>query len=130
MTPTPRRRPLEPDELDRYAHLPRGLLERVRLIRVPFLPPAVDGMTLGRIVLLRGDRIDARASRLIAHELVHVRQFAELGPVRFLGRYLSEYLRNLLRFRSHRRAYAAISLEIEARSEAAEWADEHLGGPG
>lgn len=125
---SPRRRLLDPDEVERYEHLPRGLLERVKLVRVPFLPAAADGMTLGRIVLLRGDRIDARASKLIAHELVHVRQFAELGPLRFISRYVSEYLRNLVRLRSHRRAYAAISLEVEARAEAEEWAESHRRG--
>ena len=124
MTP-PRRRALDSDELDRYAHLPSRLAERVKLVRVPFLPAAADGMTLGRIVLLRGNRIDDRASKLIAHELVHVRQFAELGPLRFIGRYVGEYVRNLVRLRSHREAYASISLEVEARAEADEWARTH-----
>ena len=125
MPPT-RRRALEHDEITRYDHLPPELLERVRLVRVPVLPPSVHGMTIGRWVLLRGDRSDLRKSALIAHELVHVRQFAELGPVRFLARYLGEYLRNLLRFRSHRAAYANISLEIEARQVAEQWAATHL----
>jgi hypothetical protein len=122
----PRRRLLDTDELARYDHLALPILERVRLLRVPFLPPAVDGMTLGRWVLLRGDRIDHRRSVLIAHELVHVRQFAELGPLRFVSRYLLEYVRNLVRLRSHRAAYANISLEIEARREADRWAEVHL----
>ena len=124
--PSPRHRLLGTDELDRYEHLPRGLLERVKLVRVRFLPPAVDGMTLGRWVLLRGDRIDVTESTLIAHELVHVRQFAELGPLRFIGRYLWEYGRNLVRYRSHRLAYANISLEAQARAEADAWAERHL----
>lgn len=124
--PSSRYRLLETDEIDRYEHLPRGLLERVTLIRVRFLPPAVDGMTLGRWVLLRGDRIDVSESTLIAHELVHVRQFAELGPIRFIARYLWEYVGNLLRYRTHHQAYANISLEAQARSEADAWAERHL----
>lgn len=122
---TRRRRLLDPEEIDRYEHLSRPLLDKVRLIRVPFLLPAVDGLTIGRWVLLRGDRIDHRTSKLIAHELVHVRQFAELGAVRFVWRYVSEYLTNLVRVRSHRQAYENISLEIEARHEADYWAEAH-----
>lgn len=124
--PPSRRRELEAEEIARYEHLPRELLERVRLVRVPILPPAVHGMTIGRWVLLRGDRIDRRLSALVAHELVHVRQFAELGPMRFVAQYLREYLRNLWRFRRHGPAYANISFEVEARREADEWAALHV----
>ncbi len=121
MTKPPRRRLLSTDEQVRYDHIGTGLLERVRLVRVPLLPRAVDGLTLGRWVLLRGDRIERQASILIAHELVHVRQFAELGVFGFLGRYVGEYLTGLVRHRSHRSAYENISLEVEARQEAARW---------
>jgi len=79
-------------------------------------------MTIGNLVLLRGDRIEQRATSLLAHELVHVRQFAELGPVRFLTRYVGSYLQNLRRLRNHRQAYLEIPFEIEARREAALWA--------
>lgn len=78
-------------------------------------------MTLGRFVLLRGDRIDDRSTTLLAHELVHVRQFAEMGPVRFLSAYLGAYFQNLKRTRSHRQAYLDIPLEREAREIAAKW---------
>jgi hypothetical protein len=124
----PRRRLLSGDERDRYDHVGSGLLERVRLVRVPILPRAADGMTLGRWVLLRGDRIEREASTLIAHELVHVRQFAEIGLFRFLGRYLAEYVAGLYRHRSHRAAYENISFEIEARREAERWRIDHPGG--
>ena len=40
-------------------------------------------MTLGRVILLRRDHAGDEA--LLAHELVHVRQWRELGPVRFLA---------------------------------------------
>src|SRR5436190_1536926 len=43
-------------------------------------------MTLGRWVLVRRGHEHDRG--LIAHELVHVRQWRELGAVRFLVRYL------------------------------------------
>ena len=117
-----RRRPLDDDEISIFDHVGDELLGRVRLIRTNLLPPAADGMTIGNIVFLRGDRIEQRATGLLAHELVHVRQFAEHGPVRFLTRYLGDYLRNLRACRNHRQAYLDIPFEIEAREEAARWA--------
>ena len=125
MSPPPRRRRLSSEEQNRYDHVGSGLLERVRLVRVPILPRAADGLTFGRWVFLRGDRIDRQASTLIAHELVHVRQFAELGVVGFVGRYLAEYIAGLFRHRSHRAAYENISFEVEARREAAQWRTAH-----
>ena len=91
--------------------MPEGLARRARVQRVPVLTPGVDGMTFGRLILLRRD--DDRSGRriLLAHELVHVAQYAELGTARFLGRYLREYACNLRRLRSHRLAYEAISFE-------------------
>jgi len=124
MTHPSRRRRLAIDEIETYKHVASGVLDRVRLVRTSFLPPAADGLTIGRFVFLRGDRITRSRSKLIAHELVHVRQFAELGAARFIGRYVSEYVRNLVRTRSHRQAYLDISLEVEARAEADRWAAE------
>ena len=40
---------------------------------------------------LRDDVVDG-TRKLLAHELVHVRQYHELGMVRFLARYLRDYL--------------------------------------
>ena len=58
---------------------------------------------------------------ILAHELVHVRQYAEAGFVVFLTRYLRDYVRGLIRLRNHRRAYLAIPSEVEARAEARAW---------
>jgi len=71
-------------------------------------------MTLGRWILVR--RGHERDRALVAHELVHVRQWRESGAPRFLGRYLTSYLR--LRFRGlrHWDAYRAIPFEEEART--------------
>jgi hypothetical protein len=90
---------------------------------VPVLVPGSDAMTLVRVVLIR--RSYADDEELIAHELVHVRQWADLGIPRFLTRYLSAYARNLLATRRHRQAYLDIPLEVEARAEAAQWAERH-----
>jgi hypothetical protein len=76
----------------------------------------VAGMTLGRFVLLRREHLDDEA--LLAHELVHVRQWRELGVPRFLWRYLSAYARGRVSGLSHTAAYNAIPLEVEARAEA------------
>jgi hypothetical protein len=115
-------RRLNERELAAYTLVPRWVAARAVLIRVPVLPPGATGMTSGRFVLLRRDEPTNGTSTLIAHELVHVRQFAELGRLRFGLRYLTNYLWNLLRMRSHRRAYLQIPQEVEAYSMAAAWA--------
>jgi len=111
-------------ELRAYDHVPPAVAGRVRIIRVPVLAPGADGMTIGHFVLLRrdepGDRTGER--ELLAHELVHADQYAELGVLRFLWRYVAAYLRNLRRFRRHREAYLAIPVEQAARDAAARWA--------
>lgn len=64
--------------------------------------------------LLDGDPV--RLGRLLVHELVHVRQYGQIGVVRFLGLYLFDYVRARIRGRSHRDAYRSIRYEAEARS--------------
>jgi hypothetical protein len=49
---------------------------------------------------------------------VHVRQWRELGFVRFLAIYLSSYVGSRLRGYGHKDAYHRIPLEIEAEWEA------------
>ena len=116
-------RRLTPAEIAGYDLVPPEVARRARVQRVPVLSPGMAAMTLGRLMLVLRD--DDRSGRrvLLAHELVHVEQYARLGAVRFLRRYLREYFANLVRLRSHRRAYLAISLEAEARAEAARWAE-------
>ncbi|MGH9152151.1 MAG: eCIS core domain-containing protein, partial [Acidimicrobiales bacterium] len=103
-------------ERSAYDHVPAAVAARVRVQRVPLLPPGADAMTLGPLVLVRGDEMRHRTGRreLLAHELVHARQWAELGVGRFLRRYLWAYAANLRRLRRHRDAYLAIPLEEEA----------------
>jgi hypothetical protein len=68
-------------------------------------------ITLGRrIYIAEGHDTDA----LLRHELVHVRQAGELGLVRFLWRYVVEYVRNRRSGMTHDDAYRAISFEAEA----------------
>jgi len=107
----PRR--LDAPERASFDHIPTADLERARLVRVPVLTPGIAGMTLDRWILLR--RGHEHDCDLIAHELVHVRQWRELGVVRFLARYLGAYARGRWHGLGHRAAYEAIPLEAEAR---------------
>lgn len=108
----PRR--LEAREREQFTHVPVRDLDRARVATVPVLTPGIAGMTLGRWILVR--RGHEHDDALIAHELVHVRQWRELGPVRFLYRYLGAYTRGRRRGLGHRSAYEAIPLEAEARA--------------
>jgi hypothetical protein len=75
-------------------------------------------MTLPWAIYVRKDVLggdSSRLARLVGHELVHVRQWQQLGTVRFLRRYLADYLRGRRAGLDHNRAYLAISLEMEAR---------------
>ena len=114
-------RRLNAEEIARYDLVPPEISRRARVQRVPLLAPGAHGMTVGSLILLLRD--DDRSGRrtLLAHELVHVEQYVELGTIRFLRRYVGEYARNLWRLRNHRRAYLAISLEAEAREAADQW---------
>ena len=71
--------------------VPPADVARARIVDVPWLTPGVAAMTLGRVILLRRDHAGDEA--LLAHELVHVRQWRELGVARFLWRYLGAYAR-------------------------------------
>lgn len=78
----------------------------VRIVRVPFLvPPSAHAQVLfPRIIFVRADV--AVTPALIAHELRHVAQLAELG----LLRYWTRYLRLLIQH-----GYERHPMEIEAR---------------
>ena len=78
----------------------------------------VAAMTVPWAIYVRSDVLGGDSSRLaglVGHELVHVRQWRELGTLRFVRRYLSEYLHGRRRGLRHSQAYLAISLEKEAR---------------
>jgi hypothetical protein len=70
-----------------------------------------------RIYLAAGDRetADVEFLALLAHELVHVRQYRELGTWRFRWEYLREYVAGRLRRLGHEAAYRNISFERAAR---------------
>lgn len=93
--------------------VPPADVARARVVEVPRLTPGVAAMTVGRLILLRRDH--AADTALVAHELVHVRQWRELGAARFLWRYLGAYARGRAAGLRHEQAYQAIPLEVEAR---------------
>ena len=100
-------------ELDRVV-----VLEAPRWMRLLWIGP-VGAMTVRRRIyvapeVLGGD--PALLGRLIVHELIHVRQWLESGALRFLARYVGDYLRGRLSGRSHSDAYLAIRHEAEARA--------------
>ena len=75
-----------------------------------FVHRNVAAITLGRRIYIAEEATDA----ILRHEMVHVRQAGELGLVRFLWRYVAEYVRNRRRGMAHDDAYRAISFEVEA----------------
>lgn len=97
-----------------FQHVPAADLERARIVIVPFLAPGIAGMTLGRWVLVR--RGHGRDKGLLAHELVHVRQWRELSAARFVVQYVGAYVSGRARGLGHRAAYEAIPQEREARA--------------
>jgi hypothetical protein len=107
-------RRLDANEHELFTHVPARDLRRARLVVVPVLTPGFAGMTLGRWILVsRGHEHDRD---LIAHELVHVHQWRQLGSVRFLVRYLGAYAQSRWHGMGHQAAYEAIPLEAEARA--------------
>lgn len=80
------------------------------------MPPGAAAITIGRLVSVR--RRFADDERLLRHELVHVRQWSEMGFFGFVGRYVAAYLAWRFRGYGHWAAYRRIPLEIEAEWEA------------
>lgn len=91
--------------------------DEVRVVEVPFNRSGVGGATVGRIVFIASDRTDD--PDLLAHELVHVCQWEELG-LEFLWEYSSEFVANYRELPNRREAYTAISFEEQARAGTAE----------
>ena len=78
----------------------------------PFLMRDVAAVTIGRRIWISPRARDVE--RLLRHEMVHVRQMAELGVLPFVWKYVMGYLRNRRRGMGHDEAYLAIPFEVEA----------------
>jgi hypothetical protein len=120
-------RRLSEEEIASYDLIPPDLARRARLVRVPVLIGPYSGMTLGRFILLAHDVSADGSSKLVAHELIHLRQWNELGVVGFLVGYLVPFLRGLWAERSWDAAYRRIPAEQEAYDRAGAWHAERSG---
>ncbi len=76
------------------------------------VPPGADAITFGRFVFVR--RGHEHSTRLIAHELVHVRQYADEGLVRFLLGYVGRYIVLRALGWPHVAAYRRLPAEVHA----------------
>lgn len=105
-----RARPLSPVlQKELAARFPELDLTRVRITDRAVLPlqPHFAGITLGHRIYVRGPLDDSPATRrLLAHELAHVRQFAELGFAGMARAYGALWLRH---------GYTRHPMEEEAR---------------
>lgn len=79
-------------------------------------------ITLGPLVFVRPDLfgvvVEGGQPELVAHELIHVRQWRSAGVVGFIGRYVGDYLRLRRLGLGHDDAYRRIGYEWEAYAEA------------
>lgn len=98
-------------------------LAKVRVVPAPrwmrrFWTRGVAAMTVCNRVFIDPELVPTHPhdrAALVIHELVHVRQWAQLGVARFLASYVAGYLSGRLRGLDHQAAYLEIPLEREAR---------------
>lgn len=83
------------------------------------VPPGSDAITIGSVISVR--RPHAGNARLLRHEQEHVRQWRDLGLIRFLRLYLGSYAAWRWHGFGHRAAYRMIPLEVEAEEAARRW---------
>jgi hypothetical protein len=80
------------------------------------VPRGAAAITIRSVISIRERCLED--DHLLRHELVHVRQWRELGIVRFGAMYLASYVRSRWEGYGHWAAYRRIPLEIEAEWEA------------
>jgi hypothetical protein len=90
------------------------------------VPPGSAAITIGSVVSVR--KRYAGDARLLRHEEEHVRQWRELGKVRFLREYLGAYVHWRRQGFGHQAAYRLIPLEVEAEEAADHFAADPGGG--
>jgi hypothetical protein len=88
------------------------------------VPPGSAAITIGAVISVR--RPFADDARLLRHEEEHVRQWRELGFVRFLRQYLGAYAHWRRQGFGHQAAYRLVPLEVEAEAAA----EGFVAGPG
>ena len=80
------------------------------------VPPGSDAITIWSLISVR--KAAAGSAWLLRHEEEHVRQWRELGYVRFLREYLGAYFSWRREGFGHVAAYRLIPLEVEAEAAA------------
>jgi len=85
------------------------------------VPPGSAAITIGSVISVR--RGGADDARLLRHEEEHVRQWRELGYLRFLRQYLGSYLRWRRQGFGHVAAYRLIPLEVAAEAAADQFSE-------
>jgi len=80
------------------------------------VPPGSAAITIGSLISVR--RRSSEDAHLLRHEEEHVRQWRELGYVRFLREYLGAYFSWRREGFGHVAAYRLIPLEVEAEAAA------------
>lgn len=108
-------------EIDAYDLVPDWVARRAKLVRIPWLPGPYRGMTIGTLILMRGDLLDRGINRVVAHELVHVRQYMEYGKLGFWFRYLKDFFTLYIGAWDWDNAYRSIGFEAEAYALDREW---------
>ncbi len=102
--------------LDKIRLYSRGL----RLGYLILLLNRANAITFGKRIYFTRGMLDGLAHRglagitLIAHELTHVRQYQEIGSIKFLYLYLRDYLRSRINGKDHYSAYLNVVFEQEA----------------
>jgi hypothetical protein len=81
------------------------------VIVLPFM--RVSGMALFPFILVN-HKVLVNDAVTINHEKIHLRQQAELLILPFYFLYLAMYVINLVKYKSHYKAYMAIAFEREA----------------
>lgn len=120
-------RELSETELSSYDLIDRPLAESVRVINVPFVPGGYAGITFGRFIYLAKPIPPDGTSTLLAHELVHVGQYFEIGIPRYIYLYLKSFFPDLFRMKNWNQAYRAIPFEIDARQVTSRWQRRRIG---
>lgn len=115
-------RKITPDEAEVYRTvIAADLARKVWLVQLPAIPGPYSGLTIAKVVIIDRQLPPGTPSALLAHELVHVRQFHDRGILRFTLEYNKSFVAGLLTKRRWSKAYRAIPAEVEARSETTRW---------
>lgn len=114
-------RPLNEVELNSYDLVDVELAKKVRIFRTIYIPGGFHGICLVNWIFFTRDVADDGESTLLAHELIHVRQWQQRGVFGYLSWYLRSFGTCLRKQRRWMPAYHDIEAELEAKQEAREW---------